>query len=102
MKCPKYLAISPKTDLKTYFHVRKQCCYWYIVVWVASYIYTLCTDDTSRVILAAIPGKEGSDYMNASYIDVSTECLQQIDFFFLFLQGYNKPDGFIAAQGLLL
>eukprot|EP00731_Ephydatia_muelleri_P016193 Em0009g617a len=40
--------------------------------------------DTSRVILAAIPGKEGSDYMNASYID-----------------GYNKPDGYIAAQGPL-
>ena len=33
-------------------------------------------DDTSRVVLSAIPGKVGSDYINASYIDVSIEYLK--------------------------
>ena len=49
-------------------------------MWVASDNAHSAADDTSRVILAAIPGKEGSDYMNASYIDVSAECSQLIDF----------------------
>ena len=32
----------------------------------------LCSaDDTSRVVLSTIPSKVGSDYINASYIDVS-------------------------------
>jgi protein tyrosine phosphatase len=41
--------------------------------------------DTSRVILQAIPGLEGSDYINASWID-----------------GYRQRNAYIATQAPLL
>ena len=31
----------------------------------------ICLDDFSRVKLKEIPGEEGSDYINASFLDVS-------------------------------
>ena len=31
----------------------------------------ICLDDFSRVKLREIPGEEGSDYINASFLDVS-------------------------------
>ena len=34
-------------------------------------VHTLIPDDTSRCRLSFIPGVEGSDYINANYIDVS-------------------------------
>jgi len=34
-------------------------------------IFVSNIDDFSRVKLREIPGKEGSDYINASYIDVN-------------------------------
>ena len=33
--------------------------------------YSILPDDTSRLRLSFIPGVEGSDYINANYIDVS-------------------------------
>uniref|UniRef100_A0A1X7SSL4 Tyrosine-protein phosphatase domain-containing protein n=2 Tax=Amphimedon queenslandica TaxID=400682 RepID=A0A1X7SSL4_AMPQE len=38
--------------------------------------------DDSRVVLSVLDGIEGSDYINASFID-----------------GYNRRDAYIAAQG---
>ena len=35
-------------------------------------IQTLSSDDFNRVILSEIPDIEHSDYINASYVDVST------------------------------
>lgn len=35
-------------------------------------LYISFTDDHSRVLLSHIDGYMGSDYINASYIDVST------------------------------
>lgn len=35
---------------------------------------TGCADNFSRVLLEQQPGVEGSDYINASYIDVSHLC----------------------------
>ena len=35
------------------------------------YCVYVCTDDFSRVKLELVEGEEGSDYVNASYIDVS-------------------------------
>ena len=36
------------------------------------------TDDNSRVCLAEIPGEEGSDYINASFITVSKNSFHSI------------------------
>ena len=41
----------------------------------------VCYDET-RVVLKALPGVEGSDYIHANYVS-----------------GYNKPQAFILTQG---
>ena len=80
------------------------------------------SDDDSRVHLAQIPGVEGSDYINANFIDVSSAVhvsnafdsssraqylpsLSYVPTVHLFLsvclQGYQKKNAFIATQGPL-
>ena len=46
----------------------------YISLSLSLLCYSVCwwyTDDHNRVRLKQFPGREGSDYINASYIDVS-------------------------------
>ena len=53
-----------------FYHVR-------IVVYVmVKFITSLMIDDHCRVILEGRPGDEGSDYINASFIDVSYNILK--------------------------
>jgi len=54
--------IELKTDTSTSFHVFHLSTQFY---------HHPCSDDDSRVVLETIPGVEGSDYINASFIDVS-------------------------------
>ena len=59
-----------RTDLKTYAHVCVP------IVNVNSVCLThLHTDDHSCVELSLIDDKEGTDYINASWIDVSTDLI---------------------------
>ena len=73
-------------------------------------------DDSSRVKLKEIVGEDGSDYINASHLDVSSEdyhtCLTAHTCYTIklmvilssFFQGYNKTQGlhrcsrYIGAQ----
>ena len=57
-----------RTDLKTYAHVCVS-----IVNVNSVYLARLHTDDHSCVELSLIDDKEGTDYINASWIDVSTD-----------------------------
>ena len=45
----------------------------------------LCLDDFSRVKLLEIPGEEGSDYINASFLDVSCRMIIFIGNYLLLL-----------------
>ena len=64
IKCLRCPATSQRTDLPTFFHVthRNYCIY---------FIKIKCIlDDETRVVLEEIPGVLGSDYINASWINV--------------------------------
>ena len=86
--CP--LACMSLCSVSSGLHVTVQCGLWpacHCVVWplacmslysVASGLHVtvqcscpLSSDDESRVLLEEIPGEEGSDYINASWIDVN-------------------------------
>ena len=52
------------------------CSYINVFVHVCDVYYFVCvcyvpTDDSSRVVLQNCPGVDGSDYINASHVDVS-------------------------------
>ena len=51
-----------------------------LAVWVAIGI----VDDATRCRISAVPGQEGSDYINASYIDVSLITVQHIKLIYFF------------------
>ena len=65
-----------------------------------------CVDDFSRVELKEIKGKEGSDYINASFIEVSDfnvylqYCLHSFLPDYPRVQSYSRPKEYIAAQGI--
>ena len=63
-------------------------------------------DDFSRVILSTCNNEDRSDYINASYINVSfcieISNLYAVKFYINYcLQGYKRPSCYIAAQGPL-
>ena len=62
----------------------------------------LCTDDFNRVKLKPVKDIRGSDYINASYVNVS-QLSFSITYFHdmhcLYLQGYMTNTKYIAAQG---
>ena len=63
-----------------------------------------CADDDNRIVLQPIDQHE-SDYVNASYVDVSTHplayALTVYNFSSLFItQGHTTPKKFIATQGV--
>ena len=63
----KHRPTRPRIAMPTFFHVSHSvhvCC--------LSMSWLCCAvDDVSRCRISAVPGQEGSDYINASYIDVS-------------------------------
>ena len=59
-----------RTDSKTYAHV---CVSTIPCVYVTIIHTHTHTDDHSCVELSLVDGNEGSDYINASWIDVSTD-----------------------------
>ena len=64
-----YLTTRITTDSKTFTHVSVPQSRPSITI--LAYLYTQhVADDKSRVCLTEIPGVEGSDYINASFIDV--------------------------------
>ena len=65
MKCLRCSATSRRTDLQIFTHVSKHC-----QVRV-SFQHCMFADDDSRVVLKEIPGLLGSDYINASWINVN-------------------------------
>ena len=62
------------------------------------------SDESTRVCLQPIRGVDGSDYINASFIDVRPSLasfyLNRKDF--SFLQGYRYRKAYIATQGPLV
>ena len=63
-------------------------------------------DDFSRVILSTYNNEDRSDYINASYINVSfcieISNLYAVKFYINYcLQGYKRPSCYIAAKGPL-
>ena len=59
------------------------------------------TGDSSRVCLQQVPGKIGSDYINASFITVSKNNYLEMKCHIL-LQGHDgKQKPYVAAQGKL-
>ena len=56
--------------------------------------------DDNIVPLSPIEGEEGSDYINASYVNVSISLvLVYIDIYIT--QGYKRKNAYIATQGQL-
>lgn len=88
-----------KTDLKTSFLVRQS----QFTNCLTTLLSPKCAiDDNSRVVLDIIEDDDSSDYINASYIDVrlwSSIVSNCIIGYCLSLQGYNRPNAYIAAQG---
>ena len=92
--------MCPRTDTRTYTHVswgmtsfwsckstvtqRPYGPYTFLSHTVWSLHCNISSDDEGRVILKVIPGVEGSDYINASYINVRGHCT--IDSFHFSLQ----------------
>ena len=76
-------------------------------------------DDQNRCRLSTIPGVEGSDYINASFVDVRSRSMNHAKYpstynrlclhkswyisskFISLQQGYHKSRAFIATQGPL-
>ncbi len=71
-KQPMTSTTVPRTDTPTYQPVslRGGACHYCVPQQnlIPSKKYNVCTDDHSRVILTEIPGRPGSDYINANYI----------------------------------
>ena len=62
----------------------------------------LYIDDYNRVKLQEIPEVEGSDYINASFLNVCRYAILIACSDFLFnawIQGYEKQKAYVAAQG---
>ena len=64
MKYLRCFATNKKTDLPTFSHV------WQINIISRKDKQCLIVDDETRVVLEEIPGVLGSDYINASWINV--------------------------------
>ena len=65
-------------------------------------MYYLIKDDSSRVELTVIADLPGTDYINASYINVRTHThthIHNVKSHCSYLQGYRRPKAYIAAQG---
>ena len=60
--------------------------------------YFALSDDHSRVVLSLQDNCSGTDYINASFIDVSIQLKCNSDCI-TFLQGYNEKKAYIACQG---
>ena len=65
-------------------------------------ISLLLTDDSTRCRLKSIPGAKGSDYINASYINVRLQAMYNCHIYLYSpTQGYYRAKEFIATQGPL-
>ena len=43
-----------------------------IHIFIIQQICHMCTDDFNRIVLSTVPNVDNSDYINASYVDVSS------------------------------
>ena len=59
----------PRTDLVTYSHVSTD--HLCMLPVPCDTVCVASSDDSSRVVLEEIPDQEGSDYINACWMDVS-------------------------------
>ena len=65
-------------------------------------IIIIISDDESRVVLEELPGQTGSDYINASWINVTIDISNKstLYYFYDYAQGYKHQNAYIAAQGI--
>ena len=64
-------------------------------------LFLLVLVNYNRVILNALPGVENSDYINASYIEVSSKLglFNNMTWLLSIIQGFRRKKVYIAAQG---
>ena len=62
-------------------------------------IIIIISDDESRVVLEELPWQTGSDYINASWINVTIDISNKY-YFYDYTQGYKHQNAYIAAQGI--
>ena len=64
------------------------------------------SDDESRVVLDELPGLKGSDYINASWINVNINASSKYIYIYcimcMIMQGYKHQNAYIAAQGIYI